>query len=122
MPIATQPRHDAMVNPTTHGLRRRRASEMAPSTGIAMTIKIDAAAFAIAYTRSVEPRSLTIQTEKYSVATFIEKIVFEKSYSAQLHRSTAGARTTGRISPSESTTGIACCGCPMGPLLESVVC
>ena len=32
---------------------------------------------------------------KYSVATFIEKIVFEKSYSAQLMRSIHGARSTG---------------------------
>src|SRR4051812_19585106 len=32
------------------------------------------------------------QTEKYNVATFIEKMVFAKSYSAQLARSTAGAR------------------------------
>jgi hypothetical protein len=31
-------------------------------------------------------------TEKYSVATFIEKMVFAKSYSAQLARSIAGAR------------------------------
>src|SRR3954469_1772634 len=34
------------------------------------------------------------QTEKYSVATFIEKMVFAKSYSAQLPRSIAGARLT----------------------------
>src|SRR6059058_2800876 len=44
---------------------------------------------------------------------FIEKIVFAKSYSAQLHRSMPGARTTGRISPSGSTAGVMCCGCAM---------
>jgi hypothetical protein len=33
------------------------------------------------------------QTEKYNVATFMEKIVFAKSYSAQLARSIQGART-----------------------------
>ena len=91
---------------------------MAPRTGIESTTIADAIALATAYTRSVDPRSLTIQTEKYSVATFIEKIVFEKSYSAQLHRSSAGARTTGRTSPSGSTMGIACCGCAM-KFLES---
>src|SRR5690349_9350602 len=34
-------------------------------------------------------------TEKYSVATFIEKIVLAKSYSAQLARSMTGARGVG---------------------------
>jgi len=32
------------------------------------------------------------QTEKYKVATFIEKMVFAKSYRAQLARSRTGAR------------------------------
>jgi len=54
------------------------------------------------------PRSLTSHTVKYSVATFIEKIVFEKSYNAQLMRSIIGARTTGRTSPSINMSGMAC--------------
>src|SRR5262245_4172400 len=42
---------------------------------------------------------------------FMEKIVLAKSYSAQLHRSTSGARSAARISPSGSTTGRTCSGC-----------
>src|SRR3954462_1502331 len=61
IPIAAQARQEAIVKPTTQGFRRRRASEIAPSAGIAMTIRIEATALAVAYTRSVEPRSLTTQ-------------------------------------------------------------
>ncbi len=54
------------------------------------------------------PRSLTSQTAKYRVATFIEKIVFEKSYSAQLMRSMNGARVVAGASLASRTSGIAC--------------
>src|SRR4030095_6918463 len=93
------------------GFRRRRASDSAPSTGIERTTRIDAIAFSVAYRVLVEPRSSTSQAAKYSDATFMEKIVFEKSYSAQLSRSTIGARTTGRISPPAMIRGGACSTC-----------
>jgi hypothetical protein len=51
------------------------------------------------------PTSLTSHTAKKSVAMFIEKIVLEKSYRAQLHRSRAGARLVAMISPSVVVTG-----------------
>src|SRR6476659_3954620 len=92
IPMAAQARHEARVNPTIHGLRRRRASETAPSTGTDRTIRMDETPFPTAYTVFDACRSAINQTEKYSVATFIEKMVFAKSYSAQLARSTRGAR------------------------------
>jgi hypothetical protein len=46
-----------------------------------------------AYTVFDACRSSMSQTEKYSVATFIEKMVFAKSYKAQLARSRSGARS-----------------------------
>ncbi len=67
------------MNPTTHGLRRRRASESAPRKGIEITTSTDAIALAPATVMFDAPRSLTSHTAKYSEATFIEKIVFEKS-------------------------------------------
>jgi hypothetical protein len=45
-----------------------------------------------AYTVLDAWRSAMSQTEKYNVATFIEKMVFAKSYRAQLARSRSGAR------------------------------
>ena len=93
---------DAMVNPTTHGFRRRRASEIAPSRGTERTTSSDEIPLPSAYTVLEAPRSAMIQTEKYSVATFIEKMVFAKSYSAQLARSRRGARADTRI---EGVTG-----------------
>jgi hypothetical protein len=45
-----------------------------------------------AYTVFEAWRSAMSQTEKYNVATFIEKMVFAKSYRAQLARSRTGAR------------------------------
>src|SRR5215475_5311082 len=111
MPIAAQATHAATVNPTTHGFRRRRASDRAPRTGIDRTTRIDAIALSSAYSVFVEPRSSTSQAAKYSDATFMEKIVFEKSYSAQLSRSKSGARTTGRISPPARIRGGACSTC-----------
>jgi len=64
MPIAAQATHDRTVNATTHHFRRRRASEIAPSTGSDTTIKALAAAFATAYSVFDACRSLTIQTVK----------------------------------------------------------
>src|SRR5215208_4865530 len=93
IPIAAQATHEAMVNPTTHGLRRRRASDTAPSTGTASTTRMDEMPLPTAYTVFEACRSAINQTEKYSVATFIEKMVFAKSYSAQLARSRIGARS-----------------------------
>jgi hypothetical protein len=46
-----------------------------------------------AYTVFDARRSAMSQTEKYNVATFIEKMVFAKSYNAQLARSRSGARS-----------------------------
>jgi hypothetical protein len=45
-----------------------------------------------AYTVFDARKSSMSQTEKYNVATFIEKMVFAKSYRAQLARSRTGAR------------------------------
>src|SRR5919201_1063142 len=84
MPIAAHPAQDKSVNPTTQRLRRRRASEIAPRKGIETTTSALANALADAYSVFDEPRSLTSHTAKYSVAMFIEKMVFAKSYSAQL--------------------------------------
>src|SRR5678816_503003 len=100
--------HERTVKPTTQGFRRRRTSEIAPRNGIDTTTSADAIAAAAASIVFDTPRSLTSHTVKYSVATFIEKIVFEKSYNAQLMRSINGARTTGRTSPSINTSGMAC--------------
>src|SRR6188472_3035206 len=92
-PIAAQPMHDAIVKPTTHRLRVPRASEIAPSTGTLSTTSTAAIPLATAYSVLDAPRSATSHTEKYSVATFIEKMVFAKSYSAQLTRARRGADT-----------------------------
>src|SRR5215208_3371464 len=92
-PIAAQATHEAMVKPTTQGLRRRRASDTAPSTGTDSTTRMDEMPLPTAYTVFEACRSAINQTEKYSVATFIEKMVFAKSYSAQLARSRTGARS-----------------------------
>src|SRR5881296_595212 len=100
--------HAAMVNPTTHHLRRRCASEMAPNTGIDSTTMTLATALATANVVLEAPRSSTSQTVKYNVATFIEKIVFAKSYSAQLQRSRAGARALTRASPARSYRTVSC--------------
>src|SRR5581483_10007495 len=104
---------DNSVKPTTHGFLRRRESESAPKNGIEITTRIDATAFATALVVFDAPRSLTSHTVKYNDAMFIEKMVFAKSYSAQLNRSNAGARSTGRISPFGRITGGACWGWAM---------
>jgi hypothetical protein len=52
---------------------------MAPSTGIETATNSDAIPFAIATLVFDAPRSDTSHTEKYRVATFIEKTVFAKS-------------------------------------------
>ena len=67
------------MKPTIHGLRRPRASEIAPSTGIESATSSDATPFATAYAEFDAPRSEMSHTEKYSVATFIDQIVFAKS-------------------------------------------
>jgi hypothetical protein len=67
------------VNQTTHGFRRRRASEIAPSKGTDNTTRNDEIPFPNAYTVFDACKSAINHTEKYSVATFIEKIVFAKS-------------------------------------------
>ena len=64
---------------------------MAPNTGIEKAIKADEIPLSSATIVFDAWRSETNQTAKYNVAIFIEKIVFAKSYSAQLHRSLAGA-------------------------------
>src|SRR6185503_8617244 len=113
IPMRAQPRQDSRVKPTTHGLRRRRTSDSAPRNGIATTTNKDATAPAAASSVLDTPKSSTSHTVKYNVAMFIEKMVLEKSYNAQLERSSVGARSTARISPSANTRGIACCGCAM---------
>src|SRR5687768_1256071 len=93
IPIAAQAMQEAMVKPTTQGFRRRRASDTAPSTGIDSMTRMDEMTLPTAYTVFDARRSSMSQTEKYSVATFIEKMVFAKSYKAQLARSRRGARS-----------------------------
>src|SRR5665213_1494906 len=101
-PMAAVETTATSVNPTTHGFRRLVTSDIAPSTGIEIMTRIDAIPFPSA-TSVLEPRrSETIHTAKYSVAIFIEKIVFAKSYSAQLQRSRAGAITFTRGRPGAS--------------------
>ena len=94
-----------MVNPTTHGFRRRRASDIAPSTGTDSTTRMDEMPLPTAYTVFEARRSSMSQTEKYSVATFIEKMVFAKSYRAQLARSRTGARSGTRMRSSIDPAG-----------------
>jgi hypothetical protein len=57
-------------------------------------------------------RSAMSQTEKKSVATFNEKMVFAKSYSPQLPRSRAGARCAGDEVVIDRPRGIACAELP----------
>src|SRR5438046_1821284 len=102
IPMQAQATHEATVNPTTHDFRRRLASEIAPRIGNARRTRVLAMALATPYAMFDVPRSHTSQTAKYSVATFMEKIVFAKSYRAQLHRSRAGARAGTRASPATS--------------------
>src|ERR1044071_7601156 len=90
--MAAHARHEMSVNHTTHGFRRRRASEIAPRRGTDITTSNDEMPLPRAYTVFEAWRSAISQTEKYSVATFIEKMVFAKSYNAQLARSSHGAR------------------------------
>src|SRR5436190_12431104 len=59
-PMLAQATHDAIVKPTTHHLRRRRESEIAPRIGIDRTTIALAIAFAPAYRVFDDPRSLTI--------------------------------------------------------------
>src|SRR3954451_17764244 len=90
--------HEITVNHTTHGLRRRVASEMAPSNGTEIAMMIDEIDVAQEYAALDAPRSTTNQVARYSDTTFIDQMVLEKSYSAQLHRSRAVARAKGRLS------------------------
>ncbi len=63
-PIRAQAMHDARVKPTTHGLRRRRTSDIAPNTGMAATTSSDAMPFAVAYSIVGAPRSSMSQRVK----------------------------------------------------------
>src|SRR3954469_10522242 len=108
-----QAMHERIVNPTTHGLRRRLTSDNPPKNGTDPPPSADAIALAVASIVFETPRSLTSHTVKYRVATFIEKIVLEKSYNAQLTRSISGARMVARASPSARIIGITCSGCAM---------
>ena len=63
-PMAAQAMHETIVNPTTHGLRRRRASDTAPSTGTDNTTRMDEMPFPTAYTVFDACRSAISQTEK----------------------------------------------------------
>ena len=67
------------VKPTTHGLRRRDASETAPIQGARRSTATEERLVATEYAVLVAPRSVTSQTAKYRVTTFIEKIVLAKS-------------------------------------------
>jgi hypothetical protein len=90
--MAAVARQQAIVKKTIHGLRRWVVSETAPKSGIERIPIADTNPFATANFVFDTPRSATIHAEKNSVVMFIEKIVLEKSYSAQLHLSFAGAR------------------------------
>src|SRR6185503_20144459 len=61
IPMAAHARHDAIVNPTTHGLRRRVASEIAPKRGTDNTTRIDEMLLPSAYKLLDAPRSLMNQ-------------------------------------------------------------
>src|SRR5205823_2941255 len=63
------------VKPMIHGFLRRRASDTAPRTGIARTMRTDETPFAYASVVSDRFRSLTSHTAKYSDSMFIENIV-----------------------------------------------
>src|SRR5665213_3278620 len=118
-PMAAVETTATSVNPTTHGFRRLVTSDIAPSTGIEIMTRIDAIPFPSA-TSVLEPRrSETIHTAKYSVAIFIEKIVFAKSYSAQLQRSRAGAITFTRGSPGASLSPMSAAVSVMAPKIQA---
>src|SRR5512143_529749 len=75
-PMTTVARQAMMVNQTTHGFRRRVASEIAPSTGIDTATRSEEIPLPTATgVFFPTPRSDTSQTAKYNVAMFIEKIV-----------------------------------------------
>src|SRR5262245_9184025 len=119
-PITASARHERSVNPTTQALRRLRPSDNAPSTGIESNTSAEAIALAVASIVLETPRSVTSHTAKYNVAMFMEKMVLAKSYNAQLHRSTRGARSIARISPSGRITGKTCSGCAIRAPSECV--
>src|SRR5687768_2626817 len=104
-PMAAVATQDAMVNHTTHGLRLRRASETAPSSGTdaAMSSEEIDAAHMVALLEA--PRSTTSHDAKYNDAMFIDQMVFAKSYVAQLQRSRAGARSVTTIASGAVTAG-----------------
>src|SRR5688500_12518870 len=100
--VATQ---EMIVNPTTHGFLRCRASDIAPKIGIETRIRSEEIAVPMDIARLDAPSTSMSQTAKNSVATFIDQTVFAKSYIAQLTRSRKGARATGRISPAGVVRG-----------------
>jgi hypothetical protein len=63
-PMAAQARQAAIVKPTTQGLRRRRASDSAPSTGTETTTRSEEMPLPRAYTEFDAPRSAMSHTEK----------------------------------------------------------
>ena len=67
------------VKPTTHGLRRWVASEIAPKIGMERTTRTDEMLLATAAIVFDAPMSSTSHTAKNRVAMFIEKMVLEKS-------------------------------------------
>src|ERR1051325_4785646 len=101
-PIAAVATQERTVNQTTHGFLRRRASEMAPRIGTLAAMMMEEIDVAQEYTAFDAPRSTINQVARYSDTTFIDQIVFEKSYSAQLQRSSVEARRAGPRSSSPS--------------------
>src|SRR5687768_14155082 len=86
-PMAAVAAQAMMVNPTTHGFRRCRASEIGPKIGIDTRMSSDEIAVPMDIAMLDAPSTSTSQTAKNSVAMFIDQTVFAKSYIAQLIRS-----------------------------------
>ena len=108
-PSRAQARHDAIVNPTTHGFRRRRASDIAPRNGIASTTSIDATAFAIASTRFVT-RDRSRATPRSTAWRRSSRKSCSRSRRAPSSTLDGRRANDGRISPPASRAGTACCG------------
>src|SRR5665647_3934432 len=101
-PIAAVAIHDAIVNQRTHGLWRLVVSEIAPNIGIETITSAETSDFAIVKRVIETPMSLTIHAARKRVPIFIENIVLEKSYIAQLRRSRSRAVSTA-VSPASGT-------------------
>jgi hypothetical protein len=79
MPIAAVITHAATVNHTTYDLCLWVATEIAPNNGIDTTTSADEMLLPSATIVFDACRSETSHTAKYSVAMFMEKMVFAKS-------------------------------------------